>query len=557
MTGFSFRAIMRRLEAKKAIESLFGTDTYRAVRARGVKTEMTVARVKAGLMQRATNRRIRIDSGNAIKRNGVTWVQVSGMTTDDAIDSNLLLVARALDDANQEWWLVSDIPGRPSVVAVDEKNRDQILAALSSIGPHTPVYATSLDRDLLLRQISKLPDFDVYREAAVISVLEPRTVVGSSLAYGLETACQIEFWKISDHEQVVAPRENRASLSLSQIDFDLQPTMHMGVPAMVPAALTKRMLDDVTFPVDAVYTWVDGDDENWVESKRRTEALIAGVKYHGEANHAARFRSRDELKYSLRSLEMNTPWFRKIYIVTAGQVPEWLDVDHPKIILINHSDIYPNQSYLPTFNSNSIISRLHHINGLSEHYVYINDDVFFGRPLEKDKFFLSSGIAKVSPSKNRRPFGPSSATDEPHLNLTRNMRSLLENEFGVTISRAIKHTPHPQLRSIHFEMEAKFRDVYEKTWSSRFRHHEDIVADQLHHYYAQIVGKAVPTNLRYNYINILDDKYWGTMQTTLRLRHRDTFCINDAPVDGATPIPDKKVNEFLEQYFPVKSSFER
>ena len=106
-------------------------------------------------------------------------------------------------------------------------------------------------------------------------------------------------------------------------------------------------------------------------------------------------------------------------------------------------------------------------------------------------------------------------------------------------------------------MEEAFRDVYEQTWASRFRHHTDIVADQLHHYYAQIVGKAVPTNLRYNYINILDDKYKATMDNTLKLRHRDTFCINDAPVEGATPIPDEHVTEFLEAYFPVKSSFEK
>ncbi len=106
-------------------------------------------------------------------------------------------------------------------------------------------------------------------------------------------------------------------------------------------------------------------------------------------------------------------------------------------------------------------------------------------------------------------------------------------------------------------MEADFKKEYEQTWASPFRDHRDIVADQLHHYYAQITGRAIPTRLRYHYINILDDNYRLTMENTLRLRDRDTFCINDAPVAGATPIEDEFVTEFLESYFPVKSDFEK
>ncbi|RAX48526.1 capsular biosynthesis protein [Arthrobacter sp. AQ5-05] len=547
---------MRRLEAKSIIERCLGPEVYRALRARGLRAEKTVDRLQARASQRIVNFGLRDARGNTVYKHGVSWSVVQQMTFAQALEANCRMVTDVLDKSGVSWWLVENTPSRHAVIGVDVESRDTILQALSSLDSEAPVYASGIEAPIVLRHVSTISKSMDLKSADVINVLAPRAVVDSTLEYGIATACQIEFWRFGDEEQVTAPRENRASRVISREDFLLVEDDPSISSARVPSVLKKRMLDDVIFPVDAVYTWVDGEDPDWIKSKHRTESEIAGVEYHGEANHIARFRSRDELKYSLRSLEMYAPWFRNIFIVTAGQVPEWLNTDHPKIKLVDHRDIYPDASYLPTFNSNSIISRLHHIQGLSEHYVYINDDVFFGRPLAKDRFFLPSGIAKVSPSRNRRPFGSPTAHDEPHLNLTRNMRALLERDFGVTISRAIKHTPHPQLRSVHFEMESKYAEAYEQTWSSRFRHHQDIVADQLHHYYAQIVGKAVPTNLRYNYINILDDQYRGTMQNTLRLRHRDTFCINDAPVDGATPIPDDEVTNFLENYFPVKSSFE-
>ncbi|MDQ0096138.1 stealth family protein [Paeniglutamicibacter psychrophenolicus] len=557
MNNFSIRSVMHRLGAKSIIERSLGADVYRALRARGLRTERRVNRLQAKVTQRIVNLGQNVAGEDIVRRNGVSWVVVRQMTLPQAIEANYRLVTDALDSMSLSWWLIDSTPTRNAVVGVPEDSRELVLRALSALGSNAPVYTGVISAPVVLRHITNAAAANELKTAEVISVLMPKIVGDSPLRFGIETACQIEFWQFDETGQAMAPRENRASRVLSQQDFALVNDDAMVSNVQIPNVLKKRMLDDVSFPVDAVYTWVDGEDPEWIDSKQRAEAEISGVEYHGEANHVARFRSRDELKYSLRSLEMYAPWFRHIYIVTAGQVPEWLNTDHPKVKLIDHQHIYPDSTYLPTFNSNSIISRLHHIEGLSEHYVYINDDVFFGRPLAKDRFFLPSGIAKVSPSRNRRPFGSPTAHDEPHLNLTRNMRTLLEKEFGVTISRAIKHTPHPQLRSVHFEMEAKFADAYERTWSSRFRHHQDIVADQLHHYYAQIVGKAVPTNLRYNYINILDDQYRGTMENTLRLRHRDTFCINDAPVDGAAPIPDEEVNNFLENYFPVKSTFEK
>ncbi|NAZ17481.1 capsular biosynthesis protein [Glutamicibacter soli] len=532
---------------------------YGKVRVAGLHAQKSVRKVRQRVLLELGRDYRAGYSCDVVQSNGMAWKLGGQEMPADRARRNFQLVTNALDAAAIEWWFVGKSNYQAAFIAVNAADRVQVRAALTRVELGEPLYARSGTHGTVL-PASSLSSERLWEKEDVISVFTPQRFRNSTLVYGAERGCRIEFWEFGQGEQtgqVIAPRENRAARLLSAADVKLVQieTAFGSVPT--PVVLTERMVDDITFPIDAVYTWVDGDDPTWINSKRRREAELSGAEYHEEANHEARFRSRDELKYSLRSLQMFAPWFRKIFIVTAGQVPNWLDTSDPRIEIVDHKSIYPEGDCLPTFNSNSIISRLHHIPGLSEHYVYINDDVFFGRDLGPERFFTPTGIAKVSPSNNRRPFGEATLLDEPHFNLTRNIRRLLKERFGVTVSRAIKHTPHPQLKSVHFEMEADFRQEYEQTWASPFRDHRDIVADQLHHYYAQIIGRAIPTRLRYHYINILDDKYRLTMENTLRLRDRDTFCINDAPVAGATPIDDDFVTDFLESYFPVKSDFEK
>ncbi len=95
---------------------------------------------------------------------------------------------------------------------------------------------------------------------------------------------------------------------------------------------------DIGFPVDAVYTWVNGADLAWLERKNAALAAM-GMETEDAATSAARFRDRDELRYSLRSIDMYAPWIRNIYLVTDQQVPEWLDLSHPRAGRRPHRDL--------------------------------------------------------------------------------------------------------------------------------------------------------------------------------------------------------------------------
>ncbi|XP_055483779.1 N-acetylglucosamine-1-phosphotransferase subunits alpha/beta isoform X2 [Psammomys obesus] len=110
---------------------------------------------------------------------------------------------------------------------------------------------------------------------------------------------------------------------------------------------------------------------------------------------ASRFEDNEELRYSLRSIERHAPWVRNIFIVTNGQIPSWLNLDNPRVTIVTHQDIFRNVSHLPTFSSPAIESHIHRIEGLSQKFIYLNDDVMFGKDVWPDDFYSHSKGQKV------------------------------------------------------------------------------------------------------------------------------------------------------------------
>uniref|UniRef100_A0A4W3IHP4 N-acetylglucosamine-1-phosphotransferase subunits alpha/beta n=1 Tax=Callorhinchus milii TaxID=7868 RepID=A0A4W3IHP4_CALMI len=110
---------------------------------------------------------------------------------------------------------------------------------------------------------------------------------------------------------------------------------------------------------------------------------------------ASRFEDNEELRYSLRSVEKYAPWVRHIFIVTNGQIPSWLNLDNPRVTIVSHQDIFRNVSHLPTFSSPAIETHIHRIPGLSQKFIYLNDDVMFGKEVWPDDFYTHSNGQKV------------------------------------------------------------------------------------------------------------------------------------------------------------------
>jgi len=135
--------------------------------------------------------------------------------------------------------------------------------------------------------------------------------------------------------------------------------------------------------IDFVVTWVDDSDPVW----RAKKAEHTGVG-ETEGNTNVRYRDWDTLKYWFRGVEKFAPWVRYVFFVTDDQKPEWLNVDHPKLKWVKHTDFIPSE-YLPTFSSNAIEWNLHRIKELSENFVYFNDDMFLIRDTKPTDFFVN------------------------------------------------------------------------------------------------------------------------------------------------------------------------
>ncbi len=138
--------------------------------------------------------------------------------------------------------------------------------------------------------------------------------------------------------------------------------------------------------IDFVLPWVDGGDPEWLAQKNRFSDEVTSSSTAADAVSECRYRDNGLLKYWFRGVEKYAPWVRTIHFVTCGHFPAWLDIHHPKIHFVKHSDYIPKE-YLPTFNSNTIELNYHRIKDLSEKFVLFNDDIFLLRTVNPSLFF--------------------------------------------------------------------------------------------------------------------------------------------------------------------------
>ncbi|MFT3860245.1 stealth family protein [Micropruina sp.] len=311
-------------------------------------------------------------------------------------------------------------------------------------------------------------------------------------------------------------------------------------------------------PVDLVYTWVDGNDPGWLRRKAAALGTHDPTGVSIDAEIAARFENRDELRYSLRSVQMFANWARRIWIVTDQQVPAWLRADE-RLRVVDHREIFADPSVLPVYNSHAIESQLHHIPGLAEHYLYLNDDMLFGARVQPEDFFHGNGISKFFTSPALLDIGGHHPSDLAVAAAAKNNRDLIEAEFGRTIVHKLRHTPQPQVRSVIEGFEAAHPDLFDSVMRSRLRNASNYsLTSSLSQYYAFAISRAVPGRINYGYVDLATDRPETTLERWLARRRLLTFCINDSGKDDDPGRTRKQaaLRDFFEEYFPLPSRWE-
>lgn len=311
--------------------------------------------------------------------------------------------------------------------------------------------------------------------------------------------------------------------------------------------------------VDVVYTWVDGSDRDWLRRKESCRSNETGESDVSDSVLASRYKDNDELKFSLRSIYQYAPWVNKIYIVTDRQAPSWLR-ESEKVVIVDHSDIWPDPTNLPVFNSHAIEACIHRIPELSEHFLYFNDDVLLTRPVSPSLFYYASGISKVFWSRAQVDFAEADSSEYASTVAAKNARKILVGSGEKYFSRKFFHTPAALRRSICFELESKFSDSYLDTRKSKFRSIEDIAAaGSLYFNYGLSKGYSVPGSIRYDYIDPSTADGRDRMSRLLAKRNFDCVVINDNSVDldiEPTQNSHTYILESLGKLLPIPAPWE-
>lgn len=308
--------------------------------------------------------------------------------------------------------------------------------------------------------------------------------------------------------------------------------------------------------IDLVYLWVDGNDPQWLE---KHNACIGRMEAKSAVNCKGRYADNDELKYSLRSIEQYAPWIRKIFIVTDNQTPKWLDTSNPKVRVVDHKEIMPPVC-LPCFNATVIEHFLWKIPGLSEHFLFANDDMFINKEVSPAFFFADDGlpIIRLTHSRLRDLFlmFKKRCLGIPlknYVQIVRNAAKLVEKKYGVYYDGKSHHNIDAYLKSDCQRTEEMFKNEIGRTLSNHVRSGNDIQRSLFA--YVALAEKR-------------GHELYVTQKTSFRfhiqnMKHYDKlekynpvlFCMNDS--EYANDGDREKVTDFLAKRFPEKSSFEK
>lgn len=469
----------------------------------------------------------------------------------EAMITDLIALHDALDAAGIEHLLVRRDDDRP-VIAIDRAKAADTAAALAIAFANEPFYSRSGSEAAVLIADGAL---SVSRTPSVLRLFRPRLSSSGKLRYGQATGVRVEFWDFGP-EEILAPAENalmrhslpRAEATEATVDLHGRTWSTLG-------GMFDTLASDVTFDIDMVFSWVDGTSSEFQRARaQRMKAYVVGDGDDSEA----RYRQIDELKYALRSVYLFAPWVRRIFIVTDSPRPAWL-AEHPSVTLVRSEEFFADTDVLPTHNSHAVESQLHRIEGLSEHFIYSNDDMFFGRPVRPDMFFSPGGITKFIEATTRIGLGEPDAARSGFENAARVNRALLQRRFGRVTTRHLEHAATPLRRSVMAELEREFPEEFARTAASAFRSSTDIsVTNSLYHYYALMTGRAVvQTEARVRYVETTLASAPAEMDRLLRRRDYDFFCLNDgSKPEISVAKRTKTVRSFLDRYFSIPAAWE-
>eukprot|EP00566_Odontella_aurita_P020754 CAMPEP_0113529730 /NCGR_PEP_ID=MMETSP0015_2-20120614/2552_1 /TAXON_ID=2838 /ORGANISM="Odontella" /LENGTH=360 /DNA_ID=CAMNT_0000428385 /DNA_START=306 /DNA_END=1388 /DNA_ORIENTATION=+ /assembly_acc=CAM_ASM_000160 len=328
--------------------------------------------------------------------------------------------------------------------------------------------------------------------------------------------------------------------------------------------------------VDAVFTYVNGSEPHF-------RAQLANFTKLPEESG---YRDFGQLRYGMRSVLQYAPWVRNIILVVSSQrqVPLWLDVNHPKIRVVEHREIWEDPSQLPSFSSHQIEWNLHSIFEVAPNILYFNDDMALTMPLLPKQLWTVTGepllhedwIAPNNASTEVNAFGKSLAY----------VHNLFDQHYGKqNLRRAAAHGPFLFNTTIMKMIREEWKEEFDRMYcSSRFRTDHDM---QFQFAYQQYIRSKKDGNGRpvvpfgnssyseYYYIKRISDNPALNLLAFQKIKSvpRQFICLQDNIKQPALILQEdarkfrerkkstelsvfKSVIQFYEGLFPAKAPWE-
>lgn len=323
--------------------------------------------------------------------------------------------------------------------------------------------------------------------------------------------------------------------------------------------------------IDIVIIWVDGNDPNWQKDFIKYSPNNTGDK------RINRFRDWGNLKYWFRGIEKFAPWVHKVHFITCGHYPDWINLNSCKLNFVKHSDYIPEE-YLPTFNSHTIELNLHRIQGLSEQFIYFNDDIFLLAPIKKERFFKNKIPCDmgVHTPMTCDAIGHITYNNMAAINWHFEKRHIIKNHFfkffnfryGKELLKNIIIAPWPQitgfinphtanafLKSTLDEVWKKERHLLHQTCLHKFRTNED-VSQYLFRFWQLASGQFYPINTRKDIAQIAITKNnLSEIKRIITHQAKDIICLHDEDYTEFE-FCKNEIIKYFEEILPDKSSFE-
>lgn len=333
--------------------------------------------------------------------------------------------------------------------------------------------------------------------------------------------------------------------------------------------------------VDLILPWVDGNDPVWQAQKIKYAAMYDKEE---NANSNVRYESWDNLHLVFRGIERFMPWIHRIFLITCGQIPDFINLQHPKLKIVRHEDFIPKE-YLPTFNSNTIEMNYFRISELSENFILFNDDIFLLSPIEKEYYFKDGKVCDEAVESPIMPVDVGQITEYSCMVKINNLlfinRHFKKREvqsknpgkwfyegYGELLQRTEglrywnnfvgfhdRHMPVALKKSVLQHLWEIEPERLARASSNHFRSYTDL-SQCIVRYWQLCTGDFIPRKTLGEPYLVTIDNYKKVAKDITGQPHQMVCLTEDCTPEEFVKIRDE-INRSLESVLPEKSSFER